>query len=99
MTEKYNEDQDCGVIPDEELEEVLRERFPVVWSGDEDSRRWRIDYYNVCKIVDNGVDRYFKYSACKGTNDNSWEDAGYYFEGVDSVEEVFPKEVTTIVYE
>ena len=85
-------------VDDDALEESLRESFPVVWTGDEDSHRWRIDYSCVCKIVDAMNERFFTYSACKGTNDNSWEDAGYCFEGIDNVVEVFPKEVTTITY-
>ena len=50
------------------------------------------------KILDEGKERFFRYSACKGTNENSWEDAGYSFEGIDNVVEVFPHEVTTIEY-
>lgn len=69
-----------------------------MWEGDEDEHRWRIDYYVVTKFKDNVVDRYFKYSACKGTNDNSWEDAGYRFEGIDNVVEVFPQQVVTTIY-
>jgi hypothetical protein len=80
------------------LEESLRESFDVVWEGDEDARRWRINYQRVCEIVVYGQKRYFMYSACKGTNDNSWEDAGYVFEGIDNVVEVFPKEVKTTIY-
>jgi hypothetical protein len=83
---------------EEMLEETLRECFPAVWTGDEDQRRWRIEFQVVCKIVDDGFERFFKYSACKGTGENSWEDAGYTFEGIDKVTEVFPKEVTTIIY-
>jgi hypothetical protein len=83
---------------EEGLEESLRESFDVVWKGDEDVRRWRINYSVVCKIVDEGIERFFMYSACKGTNDNSWEDAGYEFEGIDNVVEVFPKEVKTTIY-
>lgn len=50
------------------------------------------------KITDGNTKRYFAYSACKGTNDNSWEDAGYRFEEIDQVAEVYPTEVTTINY-
>jgi len=85
-------------ITEDSLEETLRECFPIVWEGDDEEYRWRIEYSIVCKIVDGGVDRYFKYTSCKGTNDNSWEDAGYTFEGIDSVVEVYPREVTTVVY-
>lgn len=84
--------------PDEELlEEALRD-LPVVWKGDEDQRRWRIEYQCVCRVNVSGSLRYFKYSSCKGTNDNSWEDAGYQFEGIDNVSEVYPHEVKTIEY-
>lgn len=85
-------------VTEDSLEEVLRECYDVVWEGDENKRRWRIDFSAVCKIVDEGVERFFEYTCCKGTNDNSWEDAGYLFEGIDNVPEVFPKEVKTIVY-
>jgi len=83
---------------EESLEETLRNNFPIVWKGDEDSHRWRIEYSVVCKILDDGVERFFCYSSCKGTNDNSWEDAGYNFEGIDKVYEVYPKIVETITY-
>jgi hypothetical protein len=83
---------------DEELEECLRECGDVVWDGNEDEHRWRIEYEVVAKFMDGDKVRYFKYSACKGTNDNSWEDAGYDFEGIDKVYEVFPKEIVTTVY-
>lgn len=83
---------------DDTLEEIMRECFEVMWTGDEDERRWRINYKIVIKIPDNGTDRFFMYSACKGTNDNSWEDAGYKFEGIDNVKEVFPREVSTTIY-
>lgn len=85
-------------VDDDTLEELLREEFHVVWQGNEDQRRWRINYDVVCKIMDGNQERFFKYTACKGTNDNSWEDAGYTFEGIDNVIEVYPKEVTTIIY-
>lgn len=85
-------------LSEESLEEVLREDTLLVWEGDDSPHRWRIDYLCVCKIVDQGEERFFCYSACKGTNDNSWEDAGYHFEGIDEVTEVFPKEITTIDY-
>tara|TARA_R110002126_G_scaffold166395_3_gene314100 strand:- start:3484 stop:3804 length:321 start_codon:yes stop_codon:yes gene_type:complete len=80
------------------LEEYLRDCTLVVWEGDEEEHRWRIDYDVVSKIMDGNQPRYFKYSSCKGTNDNSWEDSGYCFEGIDAVLEVFPKEVSTTVY-
>lgn len=83
---------------DKYLEEVLREDTMEVWEGDDSEHRWRIDYSVVCSIMDDGVERFFSYSACKGTNDNSWEDAGYYFEGIDNVPEVYAHEVTTIEY-
>lgn len=94
---EYNSQNDEDT-DDASLEDTLREEFEVVWEGNEDPRRWRINYDVVCKINDNGKDRYFKYTAYKGTNDNSWEDAGYTFEGIDNVVEVYPKEVTTIIY-
>lgn len=83
---------------DESLEEVLREFFRVVWEGDEDSRRWRIDYNVVVEIEDGIHLRYFKFSACKGTNDNDWEDAGYRFEGIDKVREVYEKKRVEVFY-
>ena len=85
-------------VDDDGLEDTLREEFEVVWEGNEDQRRWRINYDVVCKIMDGNQERFFKYTACKVTNDNSWEDAGYTFEGIDNVIEVYPKEVTTTIY-
>lgn len=90
---EYSPNDDCN------LEEALRESFPVVWEGDDEVHRWRIDYTCVCKIMDGENARFFSYSACKGTNQNSWEDAGYHFEGIDEVGEVYPVEVTTIRYQ
>lgn len=87
-----------GDNTEEGLEELLRENFEEVWEGDEDERRWCINYYIVVKITIDSEDRFFKFSACKGTNDNSWEDVGYSFEGIDNVQEVTPKEVKTTVY-
>ena len=98
LLEEYNKSEGFDT-DDDTLEESLRECFPVVWEGDEDEHRWRIEYSVVCKIIDGSSERYFKYSSCKGTNENSWEDAGYYFEGIDGVVEVFPTEVETIVYQ
>ena len=96
---KSSEWYEEGTELDEEyLEEVLRENTKLVWEGNEDSRRWRIDFDVVGMIKDGDKERFFKYSSCKGTNDNSWEDAGYTFEGIDNVPEVFPHEVTTIEY-
>ena len=80
------------------LEEYLRSCGDVVWEGDDEEYIGRIEYDVVAKFMDGGKARYFKYSSCKGTNGNSWEDAGYSFEGVDNVGEVFPKEVVTTVY-
>lgn len=80
------------------LEECLREGFDVVWEGDEDHHRWRIEYDCVCEIDDNGKSRYFKYSSCKGTQELDWEGAGYDFEGIDNVYEVYPKVIQTVEY-
>ena len=85
-------------LDDDSLEETLRESFEVVWEGNERPHRWRIDYDVVIKIPDGYLSRFFKFTACKGTNENSWEDAGYYFEGIDKVREVYPHEVTVVQY-
>ena len=83
---------------DDELEETLRECFDVVAHTEDRPHRWCIEFDCVCKIEDEGCTRYFEYSSCKGTNDNSWSDAGYEFEGIDNVVEVFPKEVMVVKY-
>jgi hypothetical protein len=79
------------------LEETLRE-LPIVFKGNHDTHRWRVDYDCVAKVEDDGVDRYFMYTACTGVGDNSWEDAGYEFEGIDNVVEVKPVEKTVTDY-
>jgi len=99
LTEKCEKDGTMSRdIDDELLEETLREDYLTVWEGDDESHRWRIEFSVVVKIIDDNMERFFCMSACKGTNDNSWEDAGYYFEGIDKVCEVYPHEVTTTVY-
>lgn len=98
IEKKYINESQKDVINDDILEEVLRDEFKCVWYGEDDVHRWRINFTCVCEILDNDTKRYFAYTACKGTNDNSWEDAGYRFEGIDQVVEVYPKEVTTINY-
>ena len=85
-------------VDDDTLEELLREEFPVVWEGNVDQCRWYIDYEIVCKVTDCDQDRYFKYSARKATNGDSWSDSGYKFEGINNVVEVYPIEVTTTIY-
>ena len=100
LRQLLTEYREAGIWPtdDESLEDALRECFEEIWEGDDEEYRWRIEYDVVCKIDDNGSPRYFRYSACKGTNDNSWEDAGYIFEGIDNVCEVYPEETTVITY-
>jgi len=94
---EYNQAEDYD-IDDGSLEETLRECFDVAWEGSDREHRWRIDYDVVVKIPDGCLSRFFKFTSCKGTNDNSWEDAGYVFEGIDNVVEVYPKAVTKIIY-
>lgn len=84
-------------ITDELLEEVLRE-LPVVWEGNRREHRWRVDYDLVYKIMDGDEERFFEATSCDCTGDNSAEDCGYTFEGIDNIPEVFPEQVTTTVY-
>ena len=85
---------------EDSLEEALRESFSVVWTGEADEHRWRTEYDVVAKINDDGVDRFFKYTTFTAkTEDGDAESCGYYFEGIDNVVEVFPKEVTTTIYQ
>jgi hypothetical protein len=83
---------------DESLEETLRECSEIVHTGPSDSHRWYDVYDVVGKLTDGGKDRFFEFSSCSAAGDNSWEDAGYCFEGIDNVPEVYPKETTAITY-
>ncbi len=101
LIQKALEDSSTKVedIDDEVLEETLREgfntvyEFPTHYEG-----RWRTESNVVAAILDDNIIRYFSYSTCYSTDSNSWEDAGYSFEGIDNVAEVFPKEITTTTY-
>ena len=80
---------------DSSLEETLREAFPIVYKGDAEEHRWRIEYNYVCKI-DN---RFFCYTEHSSKSERCCgEDVGYFFEGIDNVPEVYPHEVKTIEY-
>ncbi len=86
-------------ISDAVLEETLRERFNAVHEFPPHYQgRWRSESYVVIAIEDGEEDRFFAYSTCYSTDSNSWEDAGYCFEGIDNVAEVYPKEVITTTY-
>ena len=48
--------------------------------------------------MDGNTPRYFKFCICTYSGENSWEDAGFYWQSFDDMEEVVPKEVRTIRY-
>ncbi len=82
----------------ESLQEALLECFPTKWQGDETTHRWRTDASCVKEIMDGNTPRYFKFRICTYSGENSWEDAGFYWQSFDDMEEVVPKEVRTIKY-
>lgn len=83
---------------DDVLEEALRESFAGVHREPKSSHRWREEFWNVAKIADSGVERFFKFTSYSNTGENDAEGCGYYFEGIDEVIEVIPEEYTAVRY-
>lgn len=79
---------------DIELEETLREIYPVVSSEHHEAKRW----CDIWMLVANVDGRFFRYSGYTNNNENDAEGSGYHFEGIDNVVEVFPKEIVEIIY-
>ena len=80
------------------LQETLLECFLVKWEGEHNEYRWRTECSRVAEILDRNTPRYFKFKVCTYSGENSWEDAGFYWQSFDKMVEVFPKEVRTIRY-
>lgn len=78
---------------DEEITEAIRDQ-PTVWTGDEQYHRWWNDVFCVTKI--DGM--FIGYWGAETTGDNSPRDCGWEFDP-ETICEVRPTEVTTIVYE
>ena len=71
----------------------------IVRRGKPDERRWFTAYDVVYKINVNGVDRYFAYWIVSTHNESmDWFDCGWEYPALDSLVEVFPKEVVITVY-
>ena len=95
---EYNTKKGYGLEEDTLMESLLDD-FEVMEVGEHDRHRWYSTFEKVIKLEDNGVERFFKvedidvHGECADKYDCGWED------NVDNAWEVFPKEVTTIVYE
>ena len=94
---EYNQSKGYD-ISIESLQESLLECFPTKWQGDEETYRWRTEASCEKEIMDGNTPRYFKFNICTYSGENSWEDAGFYWQSFDGMEEVVPKEVRTIRY-
>lgn len=70
-----------------------------VWEGDYDEHRWYINSTKVIKFVIDGDERFFEYSYCNPKGESSdREDCGWEKPDLDSLVEVYPKEITTTIY-
>lgn len=86
-------------ITEDMLIKMLRFGCKVVWDSPKSERRnyrFRIDYDEVVEVVPG---RYFKFTECEVIDKVSDEESEYTFEGIDNVVEVYPKQVTTTIYE
>jgi len=87
-------------ITEDMLIKMLRFGCKVVWDSPKSEQRnyrFRIDYDEVVEVVPG---RYFKFTECEVIDE--WyddEESEYTFEGIDNVVEVYPKQVTTTIYE
>lgn len=80
------------------LREALLECFPTKWQGNSVEYRWRVDDSRVVEIIDGNTPRYFMFTVCSYSGENSWEDAGFCWQSFDEMVEVEPKEVRSIVW-
>lgn len=80
----------------ESMRDVILYSLPQKWQGDAQEYRWRVEESRVFEIMDGNTPRYFKHNVCTYSGDNSWEDAGFYWQSFDEMVEVEPKEVRTI---
>ena len=95
---EYNTDKGWSV-DQEGLYETFEECFQVVAKTWEDKHRWYTRKGVVRKVVIGSVERFFEDEIWFCHNeDSSAEDCGWECPDLDDIVEVFPKEVTTIVY-
>lgn len=80
------------------LFEAFEEEFDVVYEGKVNTHRWYTTWYTVREIEIDGVKRYFKWHEINVTGDASREDYGFKIPDLNDIPEVFPKEVTSIIY-
>lgn len=80
----------------EELRDTLLYRMQTKWQGDSVEYRWRVDESRVVEIMDDDALRYFMFTVCSYSGENSWEDAGFYWQSFDEMVEVEPREVRSI---
>ena len=92
---EYNQSNDYDISL-EGLRESLLECFTTKWQGDSNEYRWRVEESRVVEILDGNTPRYFKFNVCTYSGENSWEDAGFYWQSFDDMVEVEPKEVRSI---
>lgn len=80
---------------DEGLEEILRDYYTQVSRKEFCKHRWMIRYLVVVEIED----RFFQFTDFVSlSSDGDAESAGYEFEGIDKVPEVYPSKKVITVY-
>lgn len=94
---EYNLQHDYDVTI-EDLRDTLLYSMQTKWQGDSVEHRWRVDESRVVEIMDGSTPRYFKFTVCSYSGENSWEDAGFYWQTFDEMVEVEPKEVRSIAW-
>lgn len=80
------------------LFEAYEEEFDVVYEGKVNTHRWYTTWSEVREVEIDGVKRYFKWYQINVTGDADRDDYGFEIPDLDEIPEVFPKEVTSIVY-
>jgi len=95
---KYNIDTEEELS--EQLEEIVLDTCEIIATQDRNEHRWYILETHIFKETINNVSRYFAFQwpNMKGENCTS-DDIGYELKDINKIWEVFPKEVTTIIYE
>jgi hypothetical protein len=85
-------------LADEDLFDTFESVAKFIMKDDEDEHRWYTIWRNVYSIEIDGVQRYFEmYIPEMHSEEGSWDDIGF-TPDLDNAKEVFPKEVTRIIY-
>lgn len=99
LINQYNVEKGWDVTDDnEELYETFEECSDTVYMGDPDEHRWYTCYDVVRMFTVGGVDYFFSDYVMRADGDNSRDDCGWETPDVESIEQVFPKQVLTTIY-